>query len=147
MGKPSKKQQQFKRDTVALQATLNHLEKVVLVAPEGRERRENQNGSVSVKSPRMKRSKWTLPPKEGEKRRQKVNGFRVKVDIKDLNKTHTYRVNDQNLGYVKQKRYGRFTTNQKTPGRGIAVIVQKPIISVIQYDEDGLNAPYIDHEE
>jgi hypothetical protein len=91
-----------------------------------RDRLPQQDGYVVVNSARMKRSKWLIAiDPENSKKTRKVSGFRIKVKIKDIDKPHRYRENDQNLGYIsKKKYYGRFTTNPKTTGRVLAVIQQ-----------------------
>jgi hypothetical protein len=91
-----------------------------------RDRLPQQDGYIVANSARMKRSKWRIAiDPENSKKTRKVSGFRIKVKIKDTDKVHKYRDNDQNLGYIsKKKYYGRFTTNPKTTGRVLAVIEQ-----------------------
>jgi hypothetical protein len=97
-----------------------------------RDRLPQQDGYVVAKSTRIKKHTKIVyfkpdPNKPDDKpKRVKVIGSRIKVKIKDLNKVHTFKDNDQNLGYIKPKRYGRFTTNPKTPGRGIVGINLPP---------------------
>jgi hypothetical protein len=121
----SKKQQQFKADSIALMPKTN------LIQNKAHEGREKHNDSyVVVKAGRMqhdKKIKYYVPDPNDHEAKPKIVktvGSRIKPKIKDVNKPHAYRENDQNLGYVKKKYHGRFTTNVKTPGRGVAIVEQ-----------------------
>jgi hypothetical protein len=122
----SKKQQQFKADSIALAPKTNL---ITNKAHEGRER--DHRGYIEVKAGRMqhdKKIRYYVPDPnnpEAKPKVVKIVGSRIKPKIKDVNKPHVYRNNDQNLGYISKKRYyGRFTTNPKTKGRGLAIIEQ-----------------------
>jgi hypothetical protein len=68
-----------------------------LTTKEARHKAHNQNGYVVVKLSHPKR-----------KFSDRKDSFKV-------------RLNDKNLGYVKQKKFRRFSTNPKTVGRSVAL--------------------------
>jgi hypothetical protein len=87
------------------------------------------NSRMPTTAPRYKETMVTI--KVGKKKK-KVRGIRIKVKGDSTSRDPK---NDQNLGYVKKRHFGRFTTNPKTKGRGVA-IVEMPEVQNFEYRTD-----------
>jgi hypothetical protein len=125
--KRSNKQKKFAYDTILCQLSIDHLPKVENNAQSGRVR--HKEGYVNVVANRLKPTKRTIK-KDGKKLRV----IRAKTKIKDITKPHKYKENDQNLGYIKKRKFGRFTTNPRTIGRGVAIRPNALVRS--EYDDE-----------
>jgi hypothetical protein len=131
--KRSSKQRKFAEDTLLLQQTLNHLPKVIVSAPQGRDKHDG--GIVPSSMSRLKPAMYlivTENKKTGEKRfiwKAKKNTVRYAYPINDPTHDPKTKARNEradkyeqrlNFDYTKKRHYGRFTQNPRAP-RAVAI--------------------------